>query len=160
MHTPAGARGRRRLGLLLLLVGLTLVGGGLFLPWLRIDDGPLSLVREPATDGLFLICWPMWLLVLLPALLTAMVEFRRAQRPTAVPVLLLAGALLVMQAIGLMTTSFMGFSTARPVLTFTLLPGVAVSLLGTLLVAVGGWLRYHPRRIATSPILAERPAER
>lgn len=159
-YTPAGARGRRRLGLLLLLVGLALAGSGLFLPWLRIDDGPLSLVREPATDGLFLICWPMWLMVLLPAFLTAMVEFRRAKRPTAAPVLLLAGALLVMQAIGLMTSGFMGFSTARPVLTFTLLPGCVASLLGTLLVAVGGWLRYHPRRIATSPILAERPSER
>ena len=160
MHTPADARGHRRLGLLLLLVGLALAGGGLFLPWLRIDDGPLSLVREPATDGLFLICWPMWLMVLLPALLTAMVEFRRAQRPTAVPVLLLAGALLVMQAIGLILINFMGFSTARPVFTFTLLPGCAVSPLGTLLVAVGGWLRYHPRRIATSPMLVERPSER
>ena len=85
MYTPAGARGRRRLGLLLLLVGLALAGGGLFLPWLRIDAGPLSLVREPATDGLFLICWPMWLMILLPALLTAMVEFRRAKRPTAEP---------------------------------------------------------------------------
>ena len=160
MHMPAGASSRRRLGLLLLLVGLALAGGGLFLPWLRIDDGPLSLVREPATDGLFLICWPMWLMVLIPTLLTAMVEVRRAPRPTAAPVLLLAGALLVMQAIGLMSNGFTGFSTARLVLTYTLLPGVAVSLLGTLLVAVGGWLRYHPRRIATSPLLAERPSER
>lgn len=159
-YMPAGARGRRRLGLLLLLVGLALAGGGLFLPWLRIDDGPLSLVREPATDGLFLICWPMWLMVLIPALLTAVVELRRAKRPTAVPVLLLAGALLVMQAIGLVINGFMGFSTAHLVLTYTLLPGFAASLLGTLLVAVGGWLRYHPRRIATSPILAERPSER
>ncbi len=165
MYTPAGAKGRRRLGLLLLLVGLALAGGGLFLPWLRIDcsadcytfTAPSFLVREPATDGLFLICWPMWVVVLLPALLTAMVEFRRDKRPTAVPVLLLAGALLVMQAIGLMSDSFMGFSTARPVLTFTLLSGCAVSLFGTLLVAVGGWLRYHPRRIAPSPILTARP---
>lgn len=110
----------------------------------------------------------MWLMVLLPALLTAMVEFRRAKRPTAVPVLLLTGALLVMQAIGLILINFMGFSTARPVLTFTLLPGSAVSLLGaplgaplgTPLVAVGGWLRYHTRRIATSLILAERRSER
>jgi hypothetical protein len=168
MYTPADAKGRRRLGLLLLLAGLALAGGGLFLPWLRIDclancafaTSPPFLVREPATDGLFLICWPMWVMVLLPAVFTAIVEFRRARRPTAVPVLLLAGALLVMQAIGLMITSFMGFSTARPVLTFTLLPGCAVSLLGTLLVAVGGWLRYHPRRIATSPFLTERPSER
>ena len=168
MHTPAGARGRRRLGLLLLLVGLALAGGGLFLPWLRINcsancgygNGSWPLVREPATDGLFLICWPMWLMVLLFALLTAMLEFRRAERPTAVPVLLLAGALLVIQAIGLMSTGFTGFSTARPILTYSLLPGCAVSLLGTLLVAVGGWLRYHPRRIATSPTLAAAPAER
>jgi hypothetical protein len=168
MHTPAGAKRRRRLGLLLLLVGLVLAGGGLFLPWLRITcaancgsgNGSWSLVREPATDGLFLICWPMWLMVLLPALLTGMVEFRRAQRPTAVPVLLLAGALLVMQVIGLMANGFTGFSTARLIVAYTLLPGCAVSLLGTLLVAVGGWLRHHPRRIATSPMLAAAPAER
>jgi hypothetical protein len=167
MHTPARAKGRRRLGLLLLLVGLALAGGGLFLPWLRVNctancgdgTGSWAIVREPATDGIFLICWPMWLMVLLPVLLTAMMEFRRAERSTAVPVLLLAGALLVMQAIGLMSNGFTGFSTARPIFTYTLLPGCAVSLLGTLLVAVGGWLRYHPRRIATPPILAA-PAER
>ena len=168
MYTPDGAKGCRRLGLLLLLVGLALVGGGLFLPWLRIDclpncafaTSPPFLVREPATDGLFLICWPMWVMVLLPAIFTTIVEFRRAQRPTAVPVLLLAGALLVMQAIALMSASFTGFSTWRPVLTFTLLPGCAVSLLGTPLVAIGGWLRYHPHRIATSPMLTERPSQR
>jgi hypothetical protein len=95
----------------------------------------------------------MWLLVVLVALLTALVEFRRAERPTAVPVLLLAAVLLVMQAIGLLAIEFLGFSTARPVLTFTLLPWCAVSLLGTLLVTVGGWLRYHPPRITTSSFL-------
>ncbi len=170
IHTPAGAKGRRRLGLLLLLVGLALAGGGLFLPWLRITcsancgsgNGSWSLIREPATDGLFLICWPMWLMVLIPTLLTTLVEVRRAQRPTAVPVLLLAGALLVMQAIGFEIVGFMGFRPGGSSLnlTATLLPGGAVSLLGTLLVAVGGWLRYHPRRVATSPLLAERPSER
>lgn len=162
MDTPAGANGRRRLGLLLLLAGLALAGGGLFLPWLRIScpdtciyGTPSYFDRAPATDGLFLICWPMWLMVLIPALLTAVVEFRRAARPSAAPVLLLAGALLVMQALGFMITGFTGFSTARPVLTYTPLPGIAVSLLGTLLVAVGGWLRYHPRRMAPSPLLAQ-----
>jgi hypothetical protein len=168
MQTPAGTHGRRHLGLLLLLAGLVLAGGGLFLPWLSIDCSancayvniPLNVVREPATDGLFLICWPMWLMVLIPALLTVVVEFRRAQRSTAVPVLLLAGSLLVMQAIGLMVNGFIGFRTAPPVLTYTLLPGCAISLLGTLLVAVGGWLRYHPRQIAASPTLTLAPAER
>jgi hypothetical protein len=164
VYTPAGAKRRRRLGLLLLLVGLALAGGGLFLPWLRITcsncgDGAY-IVREPATDGLFLICWPMWLMILIPALLTTLVEVRRVQRPTAAPVLLLAGALLVMQVIGLLLDGFTGFSTARLILTYTLLPEVAVSLLGTLLVAVGGWLRYHPRRMAPSPLLAATPAER
>jgi hypothetical protein len=166
MHTSANAKKRRRLGLLLLLAGVVLAAGGLFLPWLRIDcsadcgygSGPL--VRAPATDGLFLICWPMWLMVLLCALLTAMVEVRRAKRPTAVPVLLLAGALLVMQAIGLVANGFTGFSTARPVMSYTLLPGVAVAPVGALLVAVGGWLRYHPRRKDPSRELAEVPAER
>jgi len=159
MRTPPRAQDRRRVGLALLLAGLALAGGGLFLPWLRIDvscsancvpgygTGSWTLVREPATDGLFLLCWPMWLMVLLPTLLTAMVEFRRAERPTAVPALLLAGALLVMQAIGLVLDWFTGFSTARPVYTYTLLPGCAVSLLGTLCVGVGGWLRYHPARL-------------
>jgi hypothetical protein len=168
MPVPAGARGRRRLGLLLLLVGLALAGGGLFLPWLRIScsancgdgTGSWSFVREPATNGLFLSCWPMWVMVVLVALLTAMGEFLRAERPTAVPVVLLAGALLVMQALGLLSIEFVGFSTVRPVLTFTLLPGCSVSLLGTLLVAVGGWLRYHPRRMAPSPQLAAGLAKR
>ncbi len=168
MRTPSRSTDRRRVGLALLLVGLALAGGGLFLPWLRIDCLPtcrygnssLSLVREPATDGLFLICWPMWLAVLICVLLTAMVEFRRAARPTAVPALLLAGALLVMQAIGFVSVEFTGFSTARLVLTYTLLPGCAVSLLGTLLVGVGGWLRYHPRRLESSRELAEFSAER
>jgi hypothetical protein len=168
MHTPSGAKGRRRLGLLLLLSGLALAGGGLFLPWLRIDCancgsvyGTSSVIRAPATDGLFLLCWPMWLMVLITALLTAIVEFSRAARPTAAPVLLLAGALLVMQALGFEISGFMGFRPggANLDVTGTLLPGVAVSLLGTLLVAVGGWLRYHPRRIAPSPPLAERPSE-
>ena len=54
----------------------------------------------------------------------------------------------------------LGIVTARPALTYTLPPGCAVSLLGTLLVAVGGWLRYHPRRIATSPIHAAGQAVR
>ena len=102
----------------------------------------------------------MWLMILLCVPLMAMVEFRRAERTTAAPVLLLAGALLVMQVIGLVSNVFTGFSDARPALTYTLLPGCAVSLLGTLLVAVGGWLRYHSRPIAASPILAEGPAER
>jgi hypothetical protein len=162
------AKRRRRAGLALLLAGLVLVAGGLFLPWLSIDctancgfgTGSWPLIRRPATDGLFLLCWPMWLTVLLFVLLTAVQEFRPAPRRTAVPVLLLAGALLVMQAIGLAANGFTGFSTARLVLTFTLLPGCAVSLLGTLLVAIGGWLRYHPGGIASSPKLAEVPPER
>jgi hypothetical protein len=78
----------------------------------------------------------MWLVVLLFVLLTALQEFSSAERRTAASVLLQVWALLVMQAIGLVSNGFTGFSTARPVLTYTLLPGCAVS----------GWLRYYSRR--------------
>jgi hypothetical protein len=161
------AQRRRRLGLLLLLVGLALVAGGLFLPWLRIDclancgygygTASWPLVRGPvATDGLFLfVCWPVWLLVLVCGVLTAVEEFRPTERHTAVPALLLAAMLLVMLALVFLLIGFTGFSPApRPVVTYTLLPGCPVSLLGVPLVAVGGWLRYHSRRRETARMRA------
>ena len=169
MQTLPRVKDRRRVGLALLLAGLALAAGSLFLPWLRFDCsancGDLSwpIIRGPvATDGLFLfVCWPPWLLVVTCALLTAVGEFRPGDRRTAVPALLLAGTLLVVQALAFLLVGFTGFSTPpRPVITEELLPGCAVGPLGALLVAVGGWIRYHPRRRDPSRELAEVPTER
>ncbi len=157
------AQRRRRIGLALLLAGLALAVGGFFLPWLSVTCvanlrqnrimAPFPPTRGPARPkaSSSSSADPAWGLALVFVLLTAVEEFRPAERHTAVPALLLAGALLVMQAIGLASNVFIGFSTGpQPILTDTLLPGCAVSLLGTLLVAVGGWLHYHPWR-ATHP---------
>jgi hypothetical protein len=170
MHTPPVAKGRRRVGLLLLLAGLALAAGGFFLPWLSIncsahcEGASWPLIRGPvATDGLLLFaCWPAWLLVLVFALLTALQEFRPAARRGVAPALLLAGMLLVVQAIALLLLSILITHPDIPVLTYDLLPGCAVSPLGTLLVAIGGWLRDHPGGITPSPTskLAEVPPER
>jgi hypothetical protein len=98
--------------------------------------------------------------VLVVALLTAVQEFRPAERRFAAPSLLLAGMLLVVQAIALLLLGINVTRPGLPILTLGLLPGVAVAPVGALLIAVGGWLRYHPRRSKTFPVLAEVPAER
>jgi hypothetical protein len=106
------------------------------------------------------ICLPAWLLLLVFALLTAAQEFRSAERRSAAPALLLAGMLLCVQAIAFLLLGYSVDNFGMPILTFGLLPGCAVAPVGALLVAVGGRLRYHPRRIKTSLVLAEVPAER
>src|SRR5262245_30065958 len=99
VHTPAKEKGRRRIGLALLLGGLTLAACGFFLPWLSVGCAAnctfasWAPTRGPiATEGPFLfVCWPAWLLVLAFALLTALQEARPVGRRGAAPVLLLAG---------------------------------------------------------------------
>jgi hypothetical protein len=166
VHTASTATKRRRVGLLLLLAGLVLAVGGFALPWLSVtcvaycSDGSGASTRGPIADyGLssFYFCLPIGALVLTFAVLTALQEFLTAEGRFATPSLLLAGMLLVTQSIALL---FLGITYGRgPVLTLGWLPGVAVAPVGALLVAVGGWLRYHPRRIQTSPVPAEVPAE-
>jgi len=168
VHIPAQKQDRRRMGLALMLGGLALATGGFFLPWLSVGCAAnctfasWAPTRGPiATEGLFLfICWPAWLLVLVLAFLTALQEARPASRRGAAPALLLAGMLLVVQVITLLLLAIAITRPGLPVLTFGLLPGSAVSPLGALLVAVGGWLRYHPARADPSRPLAEVPAER
>jgi hypothetical protein len=101
-----------------------------------------------------------WLVVLVCAVLTVVGEVRRAERPTAVPVFLLGGALLVMQAFVSLPAWLIGFSLPpRSVLAYTPLPGCTVGPLGAVLVAVGGWLRSHPQRRDPSRKLAVVPGE-
>jgi hypothetical protein len=79
VRTSPSANKPRCLGLLLLLAGVVLAAGGFALPWMSVtcvancSYGLVAPTRGPiATDGLFLfICWLVWLLVLVLAVLTA-----------------------------------------------------------------------------------------
>jgi hypothetical protein len=174
MQTPPRAKDRRRVGLALLLAGLVLTIGGLALPWVSVSciatcqtfSADYAATRGPIeTFGASLFAWlsPAWVLVVIVALLVARQEVRPIDRRSAVPVLLLALILLLVQAFIFVLLRFYLHFAATPLLVFGLLPGGAVSPIGTVLVAVGGWLRYHPRRGETPGELAQFskvPAER
>lgn len=161
---PAAVR-RRRVGLALMLVGLGLLIGGIFVPWVTTTCSvncaltsvpPAGVGIAPLSDslnGFFLAppcAWPFWLLVVALARLLVKQEFLPLSRQRAQPALLLAG-LFVVGVLGLLLVMALFAASAlyrlpHEVDHAVLAPGSAVSLVGIGLFAVGGWLRYHPAR--------------
>jgi hypothetical protein len=157
-------QGRRRAGLVLLLIGLLLAIGGFLLPWIDvtcsancIDSPPLGARAPLGAFGLF---WPLWLLAAVAAFFMAWQEGLPTRERSALPASLLAGLVLLVQALTLLILSIRFPHPTTPVLTTTVTPLSAVSPLGAVLIGLGGWLRYHPRRLETIREIAEVPPER
>jgi hypothetical protein len=166
------AQGRQWLGLLLLIVGFLLAVGSFTLPWVTITcsancvGAPSPGLRVPL-GNVVVDFWPLWLVAAGAACLTARQEWLPVARRGAFPALLLAGLLLLAQTLTLLlllaqalTLLVASHLPASPVLTSRLTSLSAVGPLGSLLVAFGGWLRYHRQRSAIPSELAEVPAER
>lgn len=169
---------RHLLGLLLMLAGLGLFVGGLFLPWLTItctaNCTPGAAAPEsigPLSDGpntFFTLCpcaFLLWALIGAVILSLIGLEFLPVERRRAFPALLLAGLLLVGNVLLFLSVDF--FASLRgsfdhlyhEVYTVDLVIGCAVSPLGVLLFAFGGWLRYHRSWLVRSrlPPLSDPP---
>ncbi len=175
------AQRRRRVGLGVVLGGFGLVVLGLALPWetftctARCGPGSAPIAYVPLTDHAFpLLPWVFPIFALLPYSLLAVLAFvvailkvalqerLPADRRSAVPALVLTGLLLAGTLYPLLSFA-QGLHS--PVDETALAPGGFVSVLGCLLVGLGGWLRYHPRRVESArrarrgPSRALRPVE-
>jgi hypothetical protein len=167
-----GAKGRRWIGLALLLGGVGLVFGGLALPWVTYTctatciPGALSGDFVPAANGGFFpllpYSLPYWLVLAAVAVVMLGQDRLPADQRSTGPALLLAGLLLTGINAPLPVLLSSGpYHTWGPVVERALDPGFFVSLLGGLLVGVGGWLHYLPEfsRFSPLPALPRVPAD-
>jgi hypothetical protein len=161
---------------MLFLGGFGLLAGGTALPWVvdtctaRCAPGSAPVAIAPLTSGpvplfpwvfLVAILFPYSLLFVLAfvaaAVKVALQERLPVGRRSAVPALVLTGLLLAGTLYPLLSYA-QGLHS--PVMESALGPGGFVSLLGCLLVGLGGWLRYHPRQVEAPRTFAQVPAER
>lgn len=174
---PGAATGPRRrlVGLALLLTGLGVLIGSLFLPWVtetcRTNCAHSALPSagvglSPLSHGLndlgftLLLTWLYWVLVAVVTFFLVWQEFLPARRQSALPAMLLAGLFAIGVPGVLFLTALLSGSVSNhltgEVDAEGLGPGSAISLVGVALFAVGGWLRYHPIR-RRSPLIPVAP---